>query len=112
MSDTKDRDETISEFKHLVNMTPHELEEWLKTDDSKEVGQKDGSGESTGHQEGRRIVTLLGKKKADYTDDDLHQMHRVISYIKRHSAQRPDGDVSDTRWRYSLMNWGNDPLKK
>jgi len=29
----------------------------------------------------------------------------------RHLAQRPDGDVEHTRWRYSLMNWGHDPLK-
>jgi hypothetical protein len=28
-----------------------------------------------------------------------------------HLAQRPEGDVEDTRWRYSLMNWGHDPLK-
>ena len=25
-------------------------------------------------------------------------------------AQRPDGDATDTRWRYSLMNWGHDPV--
>ncbi|MER5294490.1 DNA-binding protein, partial [Streptomyces pharetrae] len=25
-------------------------------------------------------------------------------------AQRPSGDVRDTRWRHSLMNWGHDPL--
>ena len=111
MSKTPDRDETISEFKQLINMTPHELEQWLKTDESKEVGQKDEGHESIGHQSGRRIVTLLGKKKADYNDDDIEHMHRVISYIKRHTAQRPDGDISDTRWRYSLMNWGNDPEK-
>ena len=24
-------------------------------------------------------------------------------------AQRPDGDITDTHWRYSLMNWGHDP---
>jgi predicted membrane-bound dolichyl-phosphate-mannose-protein mannosyltransferase len=28
-----------------------------------------------------------------------------------HMAQRPSGDVRDTRWRWSLMNWGHDPLK-
>jgi hypothetical protein len=31
--------------------------------------------------------------------------------FNRHSAQRPSGDVKDTRWRYSLKNWGHDPLK-
>lgn len=112
MSEKNSRDETISEFKELVNMTASEIERWLQTDDSKEVGQKDDGGESTGHQSGRRIVRILGKKKADSSDDDIEHMRRVVSYIKRHTAQRPDGDVSETRWRYSLMNWGHDPLKK
>ena len=38
-------------------------------------------------------------------------MRKVVGYVKRHSAQRPDGDVTDTPWRYSLMNWGHDPAK-
>ena len=39
-------------------------------------------------------------------------MKKVVGDVHRHSAQRPDGDVTETKWRYSLMNWGNDPLKK
>jgi hypothetical protein len=35
----------------------------------------------------------------------------VVGYIHRHLAQRPSGDVSQTPWRHSLMNWGHDPLK-
>jgi hypothetical protein len=31
--------------------------------------------------------------------------------VHRHLAQRPSGDVRETRWRYSLMNWGHDPLE-
>lgn len=107
----EDAKSVISEFKQVVNMTAEQLESWLETDDSKEVGQKDNGGESKGHQSGRYIVELLGKKQMDYTDDDLSQMKRVISYVHRHSAQRPSGDVEHTRWRYSLMNWGHDPLK-
>ena len=37
---------------------------------------------------------------------------RSIGYIKRHLAQRPSGQIEDTAWRYSLMNWGHDPAKK
>lgn len=104
--------ETIAEFHDLVTMTPGALEHWLDTDESKSVGQKqDGASESTGHHMGREIVDLLRKKRADYDDDDVKRMHKVTGYIKRHSAQRPDGDVTDTPWRYSLMNWGHDPLK-
>ncbi|OMH33234.1 DNA-binding protein [Tersicoccus sp. Bi-70] len=93
-------------------MTASELERWLRTDEAKDVGQKDGGGESTGHESGRHIVRILKAKKADLTDGDWDQMVKVVGYVKRHAAQRPDGDVEHTRWRYSLMNWGNDPLKK
>ncbi len=105
-----DHDDTRAEFNDAVNMTKSELEDWLKTDEAKEVGQKDG-GESTGHRSGRRIVQLLDTKKADLSDADFEHMAKVVGYVKRHLAQRPDGDVTDTRWRHSLMNWGHDPKK-
>lgn len=90
-----------------------ELEKWLETEESREVGWKsDGSsGESVGHHSGRRIVEIKRKKKADRTDEDIAHMRKVVSYVHRHLAQRPKGDVEDTRWRHSLMNWGHDPLK-
>ena len=77
------------------------------------VGQKSGSEESTGHESGRRIVALLRTKKDDLTDDDLAHMRKVHGYVQRHLAQRPEREDADTsRWRYFLMNWGHDPLKK
>jgi hypothetical protein len=107
-----DHDETAKEFHDAVNMTASELEKWLETDESKDVGQKsDGGGESTGHASGRRIIELLKAKKSDLSDDDYAHMRKVVGYVRRHSAQRPKGDVEDTHWRYSLMNWGHDPLK-
>jgi DNA topoisomerase VI subunit B len=101
------------DFHDAVNMTAKELEKFLETDESKEVGQKSGgSGESTGHESGRRIVELLGTKVADLTDDDHQHMKKVTGYVKRHLAQGPSkNDVEDSNWRYSLMNWGHDPLK-
>ncbi len=104
-------DDSYQAFREAVNMTPAELEKWLATDDSRAVGQKDGGGESTGHESGRRIVALLRTRKGELTDDDHAHMRKVAGYVRRHLAQRPDGDVSHTRWRYSLMNWGHDPLK-
>ena len=94
-----------------VNMPSARLSEWLKTDESKSVGQPDGD-ESTGHRSGRRIVTLLNTKKADLSADDIAWMRKVVGYVARHSAQRADGDITETRWRYSLMNWGHDPKMK
>ena len=99
------------DFDGAVNMTASELEKWLETDESRAVGQKDAGGESTGHASGRRIVALLRTKKADLTDADRAHMRKVSGYVHRHLAQRPSGDVRDTPWRYSLMNWGHDPLK-
>jgi hypothetical protein len=104
-------DDTKAEFDDVVNMTVSELERWLKSDESKEVGQKSGNGESTGHASGRRIIALLGTKKDDLSDDDYAHMRKVVGYAKRHLAQKPSGAVEHTKWRYSLMNWGHDPTK-
>ena len=50
-------------------------------------------------------------KKDDLTESQWGHMDKVVGYIHRHLNQKPDGDVEDTDWRYSLMNWGHDPLK-
>jgi hypothetical protein len=111
MANNDDRQQVIEDFDVAVNMTAKELEEWLETDESKSVGQSDGGGESKGHESGRRIVEMLGKNKSDYTDGDVEHMKKVTGYVHRHQAQKPKGDVEDSSWRYSLMNWGHDPLK-
>ncbi len=100
--------------KHDVNMTAAELQKWLQTEESKSVGQASGDGERIGHHSGERIVEILGKKKADLMPDDQAHMHRVHSYVSRHSAQGPhdEKDAATSRWRYSLLNWGHNPLKK
>ena len=107
----KSNEQVIEEFDEAINMSRKELEKWLDTDESKEVGQKDGGDGSKGHEAGRRIVAILEKNKSDYTDDDIEHMRRVVSCIHRHQAQKPKADVEDSNWRYSLMNWGHDPLK-
>jgi hypothetical protein len=102
-------------FGEAVNMAPAELEKWLTTEDSGRVGWKgedgDGDGESVGHASGRHIVAIKRKKKADLTDDDYAHMRKVIGYVARHGAQGPAEDKQHSDWRYSLMNWGHDPLK-
>ena len=105
-----DRDEVYRRFRDAVNMTPKELEDWLETGESRRVGWKKDGGESVGHASGRRIVALLRAKKADLVDDDYRHMRKVAGYCARHLAQRPENVVT-SRWRYSLMNWGHDPLK-
>lgn len=108
---TDDQKTTWDRFHDTVNMTARELERWLGTEESKSVGQKRGGGEATGHASGRRIVGILNAKRADLTDADYAHMRKVVGYAKRHLAQRPRGDISESPWRYSLMNWGHDPAK-
>jgi hypothetical protein len=119
--DTAARDEAYDGFRGAVNMSKAELTKWLDTDESRSVGMTadggkktaSGGGESRGHESGRMIVELLGKKKADLDEDDIAQMKRVSGYVHRHLAQHPTKeDVEHSRWRYSLMNWGHDPLKR
>jgi hypothetical protein len=108
----KSDEQVREEFQEAVNMDADELKEWLETDESKSVGQSDdGGGESKGHESGRRIVEILEKDENNIDQDDIDHMRKVVSYVRRHQAQKPEGNVEDTNWRYSLLNWGHDPLK-
>lgn len=102
---------TWNHFRETVNMTATELERWLATEQSQSVGQKRDGDESTGHASGRRIVDILRANRSDLTGDDFAHMRKVVGYAKRHLAQRPKGNVDESAWRYSLMNWGHDPTK-
>lgn len=106
-------------FHEAVNMSPRQLERWLDTTESRSVGvtsgggrkQRPGGDEAIGHRSGRDIVRLLRTKQADLSDDDYAVMRNVVGYVRRHLAQRPTKQPLETsRWRYSLMNWGHDPL--
>ena len=112
MSSSKSHGEIWDEWRDLVNMSPQELEDWLETEPSKAVGDTD-DGESTGHKSGRRIVKIKRTNKDEITDDQCDHMATVVGYIKRHLSQGgPDDGLENSDWRYSLMNWGHDPLKE
>ena len=102
--------DAFKDFKQVVNMSANVLSVWLKTDESKAVGFKASEGsESIGHRSGKKIIALLGKTESEFTSSDIAHARKVVGYVHRHLAQRPAGDVSETHWRYSLMNWGHDP---
>ena len=94
-------------------MTAKELRAWLGTDESQSVGWKGADGacaESVGHASGRRIAEILGKRRTRLTDEDYAHMRKTVGFVRRHRAQEPANRYT-SRWRYSLMNWGHDPLK-
>ena len=93
-------------------MTPAELERWLKTEDSRRVGfRRQGESESVGHASGRRIAAILRTPATELGDEDYVHMRKVVGFVRRHKAQRPE-NIYTSRWRYSLMNWGHDPVKE
>jgi hypothetical protein len=107
-----DEAEIRRQFNAVVNMTPKQLSAWLETDESKKVGfTRPGQTESVGRQSARRILSIQRTAVDDLSPSDYVHMKKVIGYARRHLAQRPFGDVTATRWRWSLMNWGHDPLR-
>ncbi|HJS41321.1 MAG TPA: DUF3140 domain-containing protein [Sphingomicrobium sp.] len=106
-----DRKRIRKEFRAAVNMTADELEHWLETEESRRVGfRRKGAVESIGHASGRRIVDILKTPEAEWSEADYAHLRKVVGYVHRHRAQRPE-NVYTSRWRYSLMNWGHDPVR-
>jgi len=115
----KPESEVIDDFIKYVNMTAVELEKWLKGSQSQESGwgkTDSKTGESIGHESGRKIVQIL-KKNPDkdpskYDADDVAHMRRVAAYCKRHLAQEEKAKQDTNSKSYkSLKNWGHDALK-
>ncbi|PSJ37540.1 DUF3140 domain-containing protein [Allosphingosinicella deserti] len=108
---TLDRRAVKADFAAAINMDAGDLEDWLESPQSLSVGQKkNGATESVGHAAGRGIVAILRTPDAALDDQDYRLMRKAVGFIRRHRAQEPANMVT-SRWRYSLMNWGHDPLR-
>jgi len=114
----KSTEEVIKEWNEYVNMSVSELKEWLETEESQTAGwsKSDGSGESIGHESGRKIIKILEKNPdkdpEEYDEEDIEHMRKVVAYCKRHLAQEETAKKNtDSKSYKSLKNWGHDPLK-
>jgi hypothetical protein len=106
-----DRNKVLRDFRAAVNMTAAELEDWLDTEESRKVGwTRPACTESVGLLSGRRIVAILQTPEPALDEGDYRHMRRVVGFIRRIRALEPANAVT-SRWRWSLMNWGCDPLK-
>jgi hypothetical protein len=105
-----DTGRVAADFAAAVNMSAEEIVAWLETPESLAVGQKKGDCESVGHAAGRRIAAILRLPEPERTQEDYAHMRKTIGFIRRHRAQEPANPLS-SRWRWSLMNWGHDPLR-
>ena len=66
--------------------------------------------ESVGRASARQITRILRADQAALGESDYRHMRKVVGFIRRHRAQEP-ANIVTSRWRWSLMNWGHDPLK-
>ncbi|KAJ9646614.1 hypothetical protein H2199_002663 [Coniosporium tulheliwenetii] len=114
----KDKETVIEEFNELVNMSADELQDWLGSEESVGAGwsKDDGSGETIGHESGRKIIKILEKnpnKDPDsYDEEDIAHMRKVVAYCKRHLAQEEKAKRDTNSKSYkSLKNWGHDAQK-
>lgn len=101
-------DETFKEYKASVNMSYSELKRWSETECSKKA--------SIGRTAINRNLTLLSKKKADWTSANATEARKAIAYIARAIKQPQGKDVSKdcpySKNYIALKNWAYDRNKK
>jgi tetrahydromethanopterin S-methyltransferase subunit H len=78
MARTKVSDEVWYGFHQVVNMTSRELEEWLRTESAGE--RTEAMPDQAGNPVGAQVVHILGKRRADLTDDDIEVMVAVTGH--------------------------------
>jgi len=101
-------DETYTEYKSSVNMSYSELKRWSETECSKKA--------SIGRTAINRNLTLLSKKKADWTSANATEARKAIAFIAR-AIKQPQGKNVSKDCPYSknyiaLKNWAYDRNKK
>jgi Protein of unknown function (DUF3140) len=102
-------DELWDEFHRVVNMTSHELRDWLLTRDAGEDAETlpDQAGTPTG----REVLAILGKRRRDVTEEDAHVMRRVVDRVHEQRRDDLEPTAGQAAWRHKLMSLGHDPLK-
>lgn len=124
MLSEEEKREIRKQFGALANMPPGKLERWLAAQASRQArangdgtnhdGAGANGGDGDGHgvdlRAGRRIVELKRTKMDDLLEQDYAQMQEIVRYLERRLARRPEGDLTDSEWRRTLMSWGHDPL--
>jgi hypothetical protein len=109
MAETVVDEITWENFHRVVNMTSRELRDWLAVEGAGEEAEAlpDQAGPPLGH----RVLDILGKRKADLTEDDVAVMRRVVDRVVGKRGQELDAPVTEDRDRRRLMDIGHDALK-
>lgn len=97
------------EFHRVVNMTSHELEEWLRTRSADENSETvpDQAGTPTGQE----VLRVLRKRRTDLTTEDVKVMRKVVERVREQRREDLEPTAGEMHWRHRLMSIGHDPLK-
>lgn len=109
MAETSVDDELWQQFHLVVNMTSHELSDWLRTRSAGEDTEAfpDRAGTETGHH----VLQILGKRRTDLTADDARVMRNVVDRVAGERREDLEPTAGEAHWRHRLMTIGHDPLK-
>ncbi len=110
MTSSAGYDELWDEFHRVVNMDSRELEKWLMTEEATE--DADFVPGERMPPTGADVLAILGKRKTDLTDHDVHVMERVVAIVHNERGEDLEPDAGDSAgWRRYLMTLGHDPLR-
>jgi Protein of unknown function (DUF3140) len=109
MADSIVDDQLWDDFHRVVNMASPELRDWLAVQGAGEETEEvpDRAGSPLGH----RVLSILGKRRSDLTDDDVTVMAEVVERVTAERGEELEPTAGDAAWRRRLMNIGHDPLK-
>lgn len=102
-------EEVWDDFQDAVNITASELERWSGNPCSREASVDPRSVIE-------RNLRLLSKNKSDWTDGDVKDAKRTISFIARMKPNKPDSPKDGSfgcpsEWAISLLNWAYNPFE-
>jgi len=101
-------DKVFTEWNDHVNMTADELRRWSKHPCSREASVDPEAVI-------KRNLRLLERDKDEWTENDVEDAKRTISFISRMKAQQPDSPRKGahgcpSKWAISLLNWAFNPF--
>jgi len=108
LEEDESKDDVYSKWSEHVNMSASELQKWSKNPCSREASQDPEAVI-------KRNLRLLERDKEDWTDNDVEDASRTVSFISRMKEQQPDSPREGphgcpSEWAVSLLNWAFNPF--
>ncbi len=110
MATSQVSDELWEESHVVVNMTSRELADWLRAEAATDLAEV--LPDQSENEVGREVLSILGKRRADLTQEDIAVMEAVVTEVRTERGEDPlEPTAGEDGWRRRLMSLGHDPLK-